>query len=265
VRSDLETAMGVVLTSRSARNMIKQAPGEYATYFDLTATEAEALAGMADDLAEITPGFITKRERALRRQLHVTIALLGNWGGDLVGDYIEAFQPVDSIGADCLRFADYMVDQIPELADEVPYTPIITDVARLERMRARAFNTQWPLWPEPEHPLNPRQIDPARTLWLLRSAAVEEFGCDVRAVRSAQMLPRLRPDPAHILCYQRMDDGEVTVLRVDDDTARAVEHIALRPGEFTAPQIGPLVGTTRTPEALLGKLITHGVIRGARS
>jgi hypothetical protein len=51
-------------------------------------------------------------------------------------------------------------------------------------------------------------------------------------------------------------------LRIDDEAARAVELIALRPGEVTAARIGELTGTSRSPEMLLGKLIAQGAISG---
>jgi hypothetical protein len=55
------------------------------------------------------------------------------------------------------------------------------------------------------------------------------------------------------------------VLRIDDETARAVELIALRPGEVSAAEIGEVIGSDRSPEVLLGKLIGQGAIRGAES
>jgi hypothetical protein len=55
------------------------------------------------------------------------------------------------------------------------------------------------------------------------------------------------------------------VLRIDDESARAVELIALRPGEVNAAEIGEIIGSHRPAEALLGKLIAQGVIRGAES
>lgn len=266
VRSDLETAMGVVLTSRSARDMILDAPDDFAAYFDLTPAEVTALEQMAGDLAELMPGFVRKRERSLRQALRLTLLLLGEEATPLVEDYSDAYAPVDSTAAEMLRFADFVVDETRELAGRLPHGDIIADVARFERLRMRTFNTEGPLWPEPdEPPLNPRQIDRDRPLWLHRSAAVERFGWDVRTIRTPQMLPRLRPDPTNLLCFQHGEEGEGMVLRIDDETARAVELIGSRPGEVTAGQIGATIGTDTTPEALLGKLITHGVVRGSKS
>ena len=170
---------------------------------------------------------------------------------------------MDSSAAETLRFGDFLVEETSELAGELPYGDIVADVARFERLRLRSFMSEGPLWPKPEEaPLDPRQIDRSRPLWLHRSAAVEAFGWDVRTVRSPQMLPRLRPDPANLLCFQRGEEGEGVVLRIDDETARAVELIALRPGEVTAARIGEIIGSKRSPEALLGKLIAQGAVRG---
>jgi hypothetical protein len=263
LRSDLETAMGVVLTSRSARDMILEAPDAFAAHFDLVPAEAAALAAMAGDLTALTPGFVIKRERALRRTCHVTLVLLGDEATPLVEDYSDAYAPVDSTLEDMLRFADFVVDEVRELASELPYGDIITDVARFERLRARSFNAEGPLWPGRDaESLDPRHIDLGRPLWLHRSAAVETFGWDVRTVRGPGILPRLRPDRAHLLCFQRGEEGEGVVLRIDDETARAVEVIALRPGEVTAAKLGEMTGVTRPPETLLGKLIAQGAVRG---
>jgi hypothetical protein len=266
VRVDLETAMGVVLTSRSARDMIVEAPDSYAAHFDLAPAEAAALARMAADLVGLMPGFVQKRERSLRKAFGITLSLLGDEAAPLVEDYSDAYAPVDSLPAEIRRFADFLVDEARELAGGLPHGDIVADVARYERLRIRSFTAEGPLWPKPEAaPLDPRRIDRARPLWLHRSAAVEAFGWDVRTVRSPQMLPRLRPDPANLLCFQRGEGGEGVVLRIDDESARAVELIALRPGEVSAAKIGEIIGSDRSPEALLGKLITQGVVRGAES
>jgi len=152
------------------------------------------------------------------------------------------------------------------LAGHLPYAGIVADVARFERLRIRVFNADGRLWPEPDQvPLDPRRVDPARRLWLRHGTAVEKFGWDVRTVRSAQILPRLRPDPANLLCFQRGAEGEVAVLRIDDETARAVELIRSHPGQLTAGAMGAITGSGRLPEVLLGKLIAQGVIAGAQA
>jgi hypothetical protein len=259
-------AMAAVLTSRSARDMILDAPDSYAAQFGLAPAESVALVRMAEDLADLMPGFVHKRERGLRGSFAVTLSLLEDNVDALVEGYSDAFAPVESTAADFLRFGDFLVEEIRGLADRLPYAGIVADVARLERLRIQVFNADGRLWPEPDQaPLDPRRVDPARPLWLHRSAAVEAFGWDVRTVRSAQMLPRLRPDPTNLLCFQRGDKGEVVVLRIDDETARAVEVIGSRPGQLSAETIAVITGSGRAPEALLGKLITQGVIAGAQS
>jgi len=221
---------------------------------------------MAADRVALMPSYLMKRERGLRRAFGITLSLLGEEATPLVEDYSDAYAPVDSSAAETLRFADFLVEEARELASSVPYGDIVADVARYERLRIRSFMTEGPLWPKPEQaPLDPRQIDRDRPLWLHRSAAVEAFGWDVRTVRSPAMLPRLRPDPANLLCFQRGEEGVGTVLRIDDESARAVELIALRPGEVTAAGIGEIIGSGRSPEALLGKLITQGAIKGGQS
>lgn len=255
--------MGVVLTSRSAREMILEAPDSFAAHFDLVPAEAAALTAMAGDLTALMPGFVHKRERGLRRAFAITLALLGDEATPLVEDYSDAYAPVDSTLAETLRFADFVVGEARELAGELPYGDIIADVARFERLRFRCFNAEGPLWPRPEAgSLDPGRIDPARHLWLHRSAGIETFGWDVRTVRSPEILRRLRPDRAHLLCFQRGEEGEGVVLRLGDESAQAVEQIALRPGEVTAAEIGALTGATRPVEMLLGKLIAQGAVRG---
>jgi hypothetical protein len=266
VRECLETAMGVALTSRSGRDMILAAPDSYAAQFGLDPAETIVLARMAEDLASLMPGFVHKRERGLRRSFAVTLALLGDHVDALVEGYTDAFAPVESTAADFLRFADYLVEEIRELADRLPYAGLVADVARFERLRIRVFNAEGPLWPGPDQPpLDPRRVDPARLLWLHPSTAVAAFGWDVRTVRSAQILPRLRPDPTNLLCFQHGEEGEVVVLRIDDETARAVELIGSRPGQLSAETMGVITGSGRPPEVLLGKLIAQGVITGAQS
>jgi hypothetical protein len=258
--------MGVVLTSRSAKDMILEAPDSFAAHFDLTPAETATLAEMASDLAGLMPGFVHKRERGLRRTFGTTLSLLGEEATPLVEDYSDAYAPVDSSAAETLRFADFLVEETGELATQLPYGDIIADVARYERQRIRSFTTEGPLWPQPERaPLDPRQIDRNRRLWLHRSAAVEAYGWDVRTVRSPGVLPRLRPDPANLLCFQRGETGEGTVLRIDDESARAIELIALRPGEVTPAEAGETIGSKRAPEVLLGKLIAQGAVRGTES
>jgi hypothetical protein len=255
--------MGVAVTSRSARDMLLEAPDTFAAHFDLVPAEAAALKVMAADLAALMPGFVVKRERSLRRSFPVTLALLGDEGTPLVEDYSDAFAPVDSMLEEWLRFGDFVVEETRDLASELPYGGIIADVARFERLRLRSVTTEGPLWPEPERePLDPRRVDPGRALWLHRSAACETFGWDVRTVRTADILPRLRPDRASLLCFQRGESGEGVTLRIDDEAARAVELIALRPGEVTGAQISELTGTSRPVEMLLGKLIAQGAVRG---
>jgi hypothetical protein len=246
--------------------MILDAPDSYAAHFDLAPAEAAALAGMAADLASLTLGFVQKREKGLRRIFAGTLSLLGDEATPLVEDYSDAYAAVDSPMGETLRFADFLVEEARALADSLPYGSIVVDVARYERLRIRSFMTEGPLWPRPEEtPLDPRQVDRSRRLWLHRSAAVEAFGWDVRTVRSPQILPRLRPDPANLLCFQRGEEAQGTVLRIDDECARAVELIALRPGEVSAAEIGEVIGSDRSPEVLLGKLIGQGAIRGAES
>src|SRR5215471_13049872 len=149
VRSDLETAIGVVLTSRSARDMILEAPDSFAAHFDLVPAEAAALKVMATDLTTLMPGFVVKRERSLRRSFPVTLALLGAEATPLVEDYSDAFAPVDSSLEEWLRFGDFLVEETRELASELPYGDVIADVARFERLRLRSVIAEGPLWPEP--------------------------------------------------------------------------------------------------------------------
>lgn len=266
VRTDLENAMGAVLTSRSARDMIIESPDSFAGYFSLTSEESALLASMADDLATLTPSFVRKREQGIRWPLSTTLFLLAEQGTILTEEYSEMYAPLESAAADGLRFADFLVEQIRELAEHIPCGDVILDVARLEQLRMQCYCTEGPLWPvREEDPLDPGRVDPTRVLWLHRSAAVRRFGSDVRTVRSRQDLSRARQDPANLVVIQRDGDGEVVVLRVDDDGAHALELIAARQGEISAAEIGQVAGPGRSLESLLGKLISQAVIRGTRS
>jgi hypothetical protein len=266
MRSDLETAMGAVLTSRSARDMIMDDPDSFAAYFSLTTEERAALAGMAADLACLTPSFVRKREQGLRWPFSTALFLLAEEGTILTEEYSDMYAPLESAAADALRFADFLVEQTRELAEHIPYGDVILDVARLEQLRMKCYWTEGPLWPAQEKdPLDPGEVDMARPLWLHRSAAVRRFGSDVRTVRSRQDLSRTRPDPTNLLVIQRDDDGEVLVLRVDNDSTHALELIAARQGEISATEIGRLAGFGRSAESLLGKLIAQGVVRGDQS
>ena len=262
-RSDLESAMGAVLTSRSARNMILDDPDGFAAYFSLSTSEAAALAGMAGDLAALMPTFVSKREAGLRRPFGVALSLLAETGAILVEDYSDAYAPPGSAVADAVRFADFLVEKVPEFAAQMQYGDVILDVVRFEQMRLQCAGTERPLHPVPEKdPLDPRRIDPGRFLWVRCSTAVRSFGWDVRTVHSRRDLPRLRPDPTHLLCAQRDDDGEVVVLRVDGQVSQIVGQIAARPGEISAAEVGELLGSNRSLEALLGKFVAQGIIRG---
>jgi hypothetical protein len=267
VRTDLEAAMGAALTSRTARDLILGAPADFAAHFTLTEEETAQLAAMAADLAELMPGFVHKRERGLRRAMAVTLSVLPDEATALVEDYTEAFPPVDSAAADSLRFAGYLVSAISQLPDKFPNREIILDIARLERMRLRASHTEWPLRPESEQdPLDPRRLDEDRPLWLCRSAAIERFSFDVRTVRAdrpAGTHMRLRPDPACLLCFQRPGDGEVVVVRLDEESARMAELIARRPGDITARELTGAGSRTSLPA--LGKLVSLGVVKEAAS
>ena len=177
--------MGVVLTSRSARDMLLEAPDSYAAHFDLAPAEAALLAGMAADLVGLMPGFVQKRERSLRRTFAVTLSLLGAEATPLIEDYSDAYAPVDSSAAETLRFADFLVEEARELADGLPYGNIVADVARYERLRLRSFMAEGPLWPTLEEaPLDPRLIDrgrPALAAPQRRGRGVR-VGCPHRAV-----------------------------------------------------------------------------------
>jgi len=249
--------MGAVLTSRTAKDLILASPGDFAAHFGLTGAEAASLAAMAGDLAVLMPGFVRKRERGLRQAMALTMSLLGAEATAVLEDYTEACPPAESVSADALGFAGYLIAQIGQLAGDFPFRDVIRDVARLEQMRLRAFHTEWPLRPRPD----PVRLDEDCPLWLCRSAAIERFAFDVRTVRAgrpAEMLARLRPDPANLLCFQRPDDGEVVVVRLDDEGAGTARLIGRRPGEFTARDLTAAAGPG------LAKLASLGVVSGNR-
>jgi hypothetical protein len=250
--------MGAVLTSRAARELILRSPAEFTAHFDLSAQEAARLAAMAGDLAALTPGFVRKRERGLIAAMPVTWSVLAGEADALASDYLESRAPAASASLDALAFADYLVAAVSRLPDGRQHKGVIVDVARLERLRLLVSGTEWPLWPAPdESPLHPRHLDPHRPLRLCPGAAVERFTFDVRTVRAAspaEMLARLRPDQANLLCFQRPGDGEVVVRRIDDESARTVKLIGLRPGAVTAAGLGE-PGRSR-----LAKLAALGVI-----
>jgi hypothetical protein len=258
--------MGAVLTSRSARDMIIEDPGGFCGYFGLTGDESAVLAAMAGDLTALMPGFVNKRERSLRTAFPVTLELLGDLGTPLVEDYSDMHAPTASLTEDTLRFGDFLLERTQERAAQARHGALIHDVNRYEQLRLRCCYTEGPLWPAREtDPIDPQRIARDRGLWPHRSLSAGRFRADVRTVRTPRDLPRTRLDPANLLFVQRDADGQVIVLRVDDEGARAVELLLARPGELSAAAVTELASPGRSPEELLGKLIAQGVISGARS
>ncbi len=245
--------------------MMLDASERFAGHFDLTAPEAEALTHIAGELAELLPSFVHKRERGLWHTFPITLSLLRDEACAVVEDYSDACAPLTSATAENLRFADFLVARTRDMADRLLHGQIIVEIARFERVRCRVFCTERPLRPgADEDCCDLCQINRGSPLWLDRSAAVERFGWDIRAVRSPHSLPGLRPDPACLLFFQRVADGEVEVMRITDEWAGAIELIACKPGEMSTAKIERLIGSTAPVDAALGKLLRRGVIKAAR-
>jgi hypothetical protein len=260
VRDDLETAMGVAITSRSACEALQEDPTDYAEVFGLSDDERSVLIAMTKDLADLMPSFVTKRERMLQRAMRLTMALLEEYADDFVEEYSDEHPAVERMAADMLEFADFLAEEVAAAADEIPYAAVIADVARFERLRLTSFHTPLPLWPEP--PLAPAgPDDPPRTVALHPTAVFDHFGWDLRSLRGPADLPRMREDPCVLLYFQWGVHGAQRVLRLDPPTVQALTLIGERPASMTAAQVCEAIGTDRPPESLLGKLIRQGAVR----
>ncbi len=259
MRADLETAMGVALTSRSRCARLVQAPAEYAAAFDLDEDERRALILMAGDLAALMPRFVAKRQRGLRHALPVTLQLAEESAGpgtiqSMLDRYCETQPPPPTRAADLMSFADFVAGETEFLAVGVPHGAVTAQMARFERLRLRASAAEGPLWPT-DTTAGPLRLHP--------SASWDTFRWDLRRLRHAQDIPALRAGPCVLLCIQRSEDGRIRSMRLDPAAGRIIEVIGRSREPLTASRACALPGTRERPDALLGRLIAEGVVVGA--
>jgi hypothetical protein len=262
MRSDLETAMGVALTCRSACAVLLENPLEYSDVFGLDNDEITTLTTMAADLAALMPGFVVKREKTLRRSLRLTLSLLGDEATAYVEEYSDEVPGHEKLMGDMIGFAEFVIEKAQAAGSSLAYGQIIVDVARFERLRLQCFGTGGALSisspaPVPEskefHHLGPLELHP--------SAVFDRFGWDLRSVRGRRDLARMHEDPCFMVFFQWGNDGAIRTLRLDDVTSRAVEFLGQQPGALSAGELCRAVGTDRSPLALLGKLVRQGALR----
>jgi hypothetical protein len=239
-------------------------PREYAEVFGLTEAELSSLSDMAADLAALMPSFVTKRERVLRRAMHLTLDLLDDdeLADLLLQEFSDTHPAIEKMTPEMLAFAAFLIAEIEARADSLPHGAALVDMARLECLRLRSFGTPTPLWPPIERdPLSSRGFDPLRRLQVHPTAAWDRFAYDLRSVRRPEDLGRVRPDPCDLIYFQWDKHGGLRVIRVAAELARALDLIAQQPDGMIAADVVREIGSTY--EAALGKLVRQGVLRSA--
>jgi hypothetical protein len=263
MREDLEVAMGVALTSRSACQCLLDEPSEFLELFELDEHETHLLRDMANDLAALMPGFVVKRERSLRRALQLSLELLGDLGSGFIAGYCDAHPEVETMMPELVAFADFLIEETRLAADSIDFGAIIVDSARFERLRLLSFGTPGPLWPQTASGKGTAaSLHQQMVLSVHPSARWDRFGWDLRSLRSRDDLWRMRVDPCVLLYFRWGAHGAQQAIRLDEETARAVDFLGGHPGTLSAADLCQEIGTERSPERLLGKLVTYGIVQG---
>jgi hypothetical protein len=263
MRADLETAMGVALTSRGACALLVEDPDEYAQVFGLDERESLAISAMARDLAALMPSFVIKREQVLRRALRLTLRLLHD--RELVDLLVEEFSDThpaaEKMTSDMLAFAEFLEVEIGARAVSLAYAAVLVDMARFEHLRLRCFSTPTPLQPVlAGETASSRGLDPTRPLHVHPTAAWDRFGWDLRSVRRREDLGRLRADECTLLYVQRGLSGELSTLRIGDDALEVLELVSRHPDQLSLEDLCLALTVQRSVGATTGKLVRQGVL-----
>jgi len=262
VRADLEAAMGHVITSHVARDDFLHDPLAFAAEYDLDATETSSLLAMRDDLAELTPQFIAKRQRMLTGTYPRTLGLLdAQTAAMLVEDYLEECAPVDPAQDDQRRFGEFLCEETAKMASSTEAGDVVADMARFELLYQSVF------WAATSQALRtPAGVggpfDPRRPLRLQGTAAIEHFGWDFRLLK--EFLPatrhRLRPDPCHLLMFHTGQRRGHRVIRLQPDQVAVLHVVRDHPRGISADEACAGQPSAASPSALLGRIFAQGAL-----
>jgi hypothetical protein len=195
--------------------------------------------------------------------------MLGQRGQDLVSEFSGTTPPVELAQEDAAFFADFVVDRTSELAASLDQGDLLTDLARFERLRGRAFRcatrpfdtppaARWRLDDE---------FDADRPIRLSRSAAVAHFDWDLRQARSysPEAMAALRQDPCDLIFFHNGTPDGIRIVRLGGATAAAVYAVS-EASDGTTPRaacanLAPAAG----PEAVrtLARLLSDGAMEWA--
>jgi hypothetical protein len=139
VRTDLESAMAAVITSRAANASFGADGTGFATAFGLAPEDIDRLTSMGEDLVQLTNSFVAKRANTLRWNARRTLSLLGRDGTAMVDDYINGHPATDSFANESARFGEFVISETDARRDGSERADIIAEMARFERLRSASF------------------------------------------------------------------------------------------------------------------------------
>lgn len=262
MRVDLEAAMGHVITSHVARDDFLEDPLAFAAEYDLDATETSSLLAMRDDLAELTPQFVAKRQRMLTGSYPRTLGLLdAETAANLVEDYLEESAPIDPAQDDQRRFGEFLCEETATLAASTEAGDVVADMARFELLYQGVF------WAATSPALSAPaaaagSFDPDRPLRLQGTAAIGHFGWDFRLMKEfrPEIRKRLRPDPCHLLLFHTGQPRGHRVIRLQADQVAALQVVRDHPRGVSAVEACLGQPSTVSPSALLGRIFAQGAL-----
>ena len=234
VRTELEAAMGAVITSTAACDEFIDDPDGFAARYDLDATEAVSLVEMQKDLAELMPSFVQKRRRSLRNSSRRTLNVLGRGGDDLLNEYTDREPTAHRLRDDWLRFAEFVVERTEAVAATTAHGSFVAEVARFERAMVFSLQHGRSLKTVPPAQRTPADLgfEPDRPMQLASPAALEAFTWDLRAIRKfdPRTAESVHPDPCVLLFFHTGSSRGSKVLRVHPDCVPALDAIREAPG-----------------------------------
>jgi hypothetical protein len=266
MRSELENAMARVITSRRESGSFVDDPRGFASAFDLDDAEIDSLVEMGDDLASLTPSFVTKRQRTLRWNATRTLSMIGTSGNALVGEFVDTHAAIEDFREEARSFSDFVVRRTAEMAGTIPNGELIAELARFDQRRSSAFwNATGPL--RRESP--PRQwkrgdpFDADRPVALTVSASLAHFEWDLRQAGryTADSVGALQRDPCELLFFHNGQPNGIRVMRLRADEAAAVQVVSEHPEGTTARAACNGAGDRGDPERVLGKLLSEGALK----
>jgi hypothetical protein len=270
MRSELEAAMGRVITNQQACASFIDDPRGFAAGYRLSRAEVESLLAMRDDLAGLMPSFTQKRFGMLRRTAHRTLGLLGDRSGPIVREFCDLYPPVDDLHEGQLAFAAFLVERTAELAPTLADGELIADMARYERALIGALWAARPLQQPSARRApaarSPRRLaepgfDAGRGLRLIAGASIAEFDWDLRSLRqydiaTAATLPR---DHCILLFFHNGQRDGARIVRVQPFIAMAISTVRDNPGISAEAACAELDHADRAVDTL-SRLSSQGAI-----